>query len=334
MKIVFKSEDFAELNHVREYAEGFEVTDSKGIRETKTEMTHGAMHSCIHRIYCPGMVFSMIEGTLDRDLVHILESDFPYLQMHFELSTTGCLYYPDAQYEIDTVIYGGSHSLLFYPALKGKLHYLKKPLSYSVEIELSLDFLKRLFHDDLEILKEFGKNIEKNRPAIMGNRSFPITPAMKRLLAEVRDCPYNGSLKKLFVEAKVVELLTLQISQINASRSEKKPLKRSDVEKLNEVRDLVVSNLHNPYSIEELARTAGINRTKLQEGFREVFGTTVFGYISDIRLEDARQRILSEDNNATIAEIAAISGYKNPQHFTAAFKKKYGYLPKEVKQKT
>ncbi|WP_353721222.1 AraC family transcriptional regulator [Dyadobacter sp. 676] len=332
MKIVFRSEEFAELNFERGYSEGFGVDERSGIRETRYEYSHPGMHSRMHRIYCPGMICSMIEGELDRDLVQILESDFPYLQMHFELSTTGCLYIPEAKSEIETVIYGGSHSLLFYPALKGRLYYLKKPMSRSVEIELSLDFLRRLFHDDLEVLQDFGKNIEKNHPAVMGNRSFPITPEMNRLLAEIRDCPYTGSLKKLFVEARVVELLILQISQINAAGEEKSRLKRSDIDKLHEVKDLLLRNINDPFSIEELARVAGLNRTKLQEGFKELFGTTVFGYITDTRLEEARRHLLNTDSRLSIGEIAALSGYKNPQHFTAAFKKKFGYLPRDARR--
>jgi AraC family transcriptional activator of pyochelin receptor len=93
-----------------------------------------------------------------------------------------------------------------------------------------------------------------------------------------------------------------------------------------------LKNLNSPYSIEELARIAGINRTKLQDGFKDLFGTTIFGYITDTRLEDARKHIMDGGHNKTIAEIATMSGYKNAQHFTAAFKRKYGYLPKELKK--
>jgi AraC family transcriptional activator of pyochelin receptor len=50
----------------------------------------------------------MIEGSLDRDLVHILESDFPYLQMHFELTTMGCLYHPNAKFEIANESFTGA----------------------------------------------------------------------------------------------------------------------------------------------------------------------------------------------------------------------------------
>ena len=331
MKIVFKSDDFTELNYVREFENGFAVDESSQIRETISDIEYRGIHARTHRIYCPGIVISIVTGSLENNLVQILESDFPYLQMHFELTTTGCLYFPDARFEVNTEIYGGSHSLLFYPSLKGKLNYLKKPDSCSVEIELSLDFLRRIFNNDLEILRDFGKNIEKNYPAIMGNRSFPITAAMRQILKQIQDCSFIGVLKRLFVEAKVIELLTLQISQINGLQASQKALKGVDIDKLNEIKALLLKNINSPFSIEELSKIAGINRTKLQEGFKELFGTTIFGYITDTRLEEAKQKI-QESPNFTIAEIAAITGYKNPQHFTAAFKRKFGFLPKDLRK--
>jgi AraC family transcriptional regulator, transcriptional activator of the genes for pyochelin and ferripyochelin receptors len=332
MKLTFKSEEFGELNFVRDYADGFDVIDADQIRETVHHVDFKGIRTQTHRIYCPGMIVSMMEGSLENDLVQILEGDFPYMQMHFELNTTGCFYYPDAAAEIDTEIYGGTHSILYYPALHGKLHYLKKPHSQSVEIELSVDFLRRIFHNDLEILREFGKNIEASHPAIMGSRSFPITSEMRHILNQIRNCALGGILKRLFVEAKVIELLTLQIAQINALSKTKKTLKKQDIDKLNEVRDILNKNIYTPYSIEELSRLAGINRTKLQEGFKDLFGNTIFGYITDVRLEEARRQILNSHKDDTISEIAAKSGYKNPQHFTAAFKRKFGYLPRDVKK--
>ena len=332
MRIVFKSEEFAGLNFTREYTDGFAVDEHAQIREEKSDLDYNGIHAHHHRIYCPGMVISMVTGALDRDLVNILESDFPYLQMHFELTTTGCLYEPQARFEIATEIYTGFHALLFYPALKGRLSYLKKPESYSVEIELTIDFLRRIFNNDLEILREFGENIEKGHPAIMGNRSFPITATMKHILSQIRECTYSGVLKRIFIEAKVTELLTMQISQIQAMVPGKKVLKKNEIDKLHQVKDLLLQNIHNPYSIEALSKIAGINRTKLQEGFKDQFGTTIFGFIIDQRLEEARIKIQDSSNEKSIAEIATMSGYKNPQHFTTAFKRKYGFLPKELRR--
>ena len=332
MKIVFKSEDFAELHSIREYTEGFGVDGDGQIHEAVADIDYKGIRVHTHRIYCPGMIISMKNGSLENDFVQILESDFPYLQMHFELNTTGCLYFPDDKYEVQTEIYGGSHSLLFYPALNGKLNYLKMPDSSSVEIELSLDFLRKIFNNDLEVLLDFGKNIERNHPAIMGGKSFPITFAMRQILTQIRACSYTGTLKRLFIEAKVVELLTLQISQINnALDVNTKVLRKVDIDKLNDVKTLLLANIQNPYSVEELSKIAGINRTKLQDGFKELFGTTIFGFITDVRLEEARRNIQDINQRSSIAEIASLAGYKNPQHFTVAFKRKFGVLPKELK---
>lgn len=330
MKIVFKSEDYAALNFERHYVDGFAVNEKNGFYEIRTEIDYMGIKNKTQRIYCPGIICSLIYGSLENELVQHIRSDFPYLQMHFELSSTACFYFPKEKFSPVTDIIHGTHCLLFYPALNGNLHYMKKPTSLSVEIELSLDFLRRIFHDDLEVLHDFGKSIERNLPAVMGNQSHPITPQMKEIIFEIRDCPYAGSLKKIFVEAKIIELLTLQISQINAQQP-KTLLKKADIDKLHDIRDIVLANIYNPYSIEELAKLAGMNRTKLQQGFKHLFGTTVFDYLTNIRLEKARQLMLDGDY-AKIAEVSSEVGYKNHQHFTTAFKRKYGYLPKELKR--
>lgn len=331
MKITFKSADIHELNYTREYEQGFGVDTAIGLKESKTTFTYKGILSTAHRIYIPGVILSMFEGASEHELVHTIESDFPYLQMHFEVTTSGCQYFPKGHTEPETHIYRGQHSLLFYSSLNGNLHYLPRPDSFSVEIELSLDFIKRIFNNDLGVLKEFGTSIEKNRPCIMGNKSYPITPRMKDILLDVRQCGYAGSLKKIFVEAKVIELLSLQIDQILRQDGTKVyALKKDDIDKLHHVRDIISSQLATPYSIEQLSWMAGINRTKLQEGFKEVFGDTIFGYLTHLRMEQARQFIL-DGKYSTIAEVANLCGYKNPQHFSAAFKKAFGYSPRELK---
>jgi AraC-like DNA-binding protein len=152
---------------------------------------------------------------------------------------------------------------------------------------------------------------------------------MIQALAEIRNCQYVDSLKRMFVEAKIVELLTLQIDQILSARDTQPALKKKMQDKLQEVRALLLTNLDTPCSIEMLSKTVGINRTNLQEGFKQLFGTTIFGYITDQRMVRA-QELLDSGQYETIAEVATLVGYKNPQHFTAAFKRKFGYLPKQL----
>lgn len=75
----------------------------------------------------------------------------------------------------------------------------------------------------------------------------------------------------------------------------------------------------------ELAREIGINDHKLKVGFRQVFKTTVFGYLHDQRIERSRQ--LLESGEMTVTGAASAVGFANRGHFAAAFRRKFGINP-------
>ena len=76
----------------------------------------------------------------------------------------------------------------------------------------------------------------------------------------------------------------------------------------------------------ELARQVGMCDYNLKRGFKEAFGTTVFGYLRDRRLEKAQQLLLEQ--KMTVASVARAVGYDSPTSFTTAFKRKFGVGPK------
>ncbi|NJK75120.1 MAG: helix-turn-helix transcriptional regulator [Microcoleus sp. SU_5_6] len=87
-----------------------------------------------------------------------------------------------------------------------------------------------------------------------------------------------------------------------------------------------MSNIESPPSLLELAKKAGINDYKLKIGFREVFGTTVFGYLRNQRMEQARQLLLEQQMN--VSEVAQTVGYASLSQFSTAFKHYFGITPK------
>jgi AraC-like DNA-binding protein len=89
-----------------------------------------------------------------------------------------------------------------------------------------------------------------------------------------------------------------------------------------------VVRLH--FSLRGRYRRVGLNEYKLKRGFRELFGTTVFAYLSEQRLALAKRMLL--DTDKTAAEIAFELGYATPQHFSAAFKKRFGVSPKSMRK--
>ncbi|MBP1639482.1 MAG: helix-turn-helix transcriptional regulator [Bacteroidetes bacterium] len=91
----------------------------------------------------------------------------------------------------------------------------------------------------------------------------------------------------------------------------------------------LLEHLAMPPSIDELARIAGINSFKLKNGFKELFGNTIFGYLNSFRLEKAFYMIALGEKNMT--QIAFELGFSSLQHFSTAFKKAYGCSPKKIK---
>ncbi|NJK96484.1 MAG: helix-turn-helix transcriptional regulator [Bacteroidales bacterium] len=106
--------------------------------------------------------------------------------------------------------------------------------------------------------------------------------------------------------------------------------KKDDLERFEFVRKYLIDHMDMPPSLRELAIKSGINEYKLKRGFKEAYNTTVFGYLSDYRLNIAKQRL--ESNWQSIAEIAYDLGYSSPQHFSKAFKEKFGHPPKAIRK--
>ncbi|WP_185287953.1 AraC family transcriptional regulator [Chryseobacterium lactis] len=92
----------------------------------------------------------------------------------------------------------------------------------------------------------------------------------------------------------------------------------------------MVNNLNQNCSLIDLAHQVDTNEFTLKKGFKELFGTTVFNFWSDTKMEQAKKMLLEGDLN--INEISELVGYKNPRHFSTAFKRKYHVIPSQLKK--
>ena len=101
------------------------------------------------------------------------------------------------------------------------------------------------------------------------------------------------------------------------------------MERIHHIKELLVKNIHKPHSINTLADIACMNRTKLQAGFKNIFGNTIYGFLAEERMKRAHQLLITGEY-IKIADIARQIGFKNPNHFSTAFKKRFGYLPKDI----
>ncbi|MDJ0591028.1 MAG: AraC family transcriptional regulator [Pleurocapsa sp. MO_226.B13] len=136
--------------------------------------------------------------------------------------------------------------------------------------------------------------------------------------------------KKLYLQAKVLELLAIQLDPIIAefdSFPAKSTLKPQTIDRIYQARDILLTRLENPPSIAELIQQVGVGDRTLRRGFRELFGTTVIGYLTSQRMKQAEQ--LLREGKLSISEVANIVGYSHLGHFSAAFKREFGITPSQ-----
>lgn len=152
---------------------------------------------------------------------------------------------------------------------------------------------------------------------------------LRNIVNELLNCSFDGITKKSYLESKLTELILVSL-HTEKPRLEK--FKKEDLESLLVMENYIKSHLNEELNIEKLSLLVGFNTSKFKTLFKEHYGMPVFKYITSVRIEKAIELI--SKNNYTISQASYEVGYKNPQHFTVAFKKKLGYLPSQLIKST
>lgn len=182
-----------------------------------------------------------------------------------------------------------------------------------------------------EPLRRFAEQMEAGHQLELCPEPLHLHLALHQAIREVLHCRVQGPLRKLFLSAKALEILVLQAEAFEQHQQRPPRTVRSeyDQERLLFARDYLIQHLQLPPTLPELARLAGLNEYKLKRGFREQFGQTVFGYLADYRLREARAQLIG--GRKTASELAFELGYSSLQHFSAAFRKRFGVSPRELR---
>ncbi|WP_349974489.1 helix-turn-helix transcriptional regulator [Pseudomonas sp. WHRI 8519] len=85
-------------------------------------------------------------------------------------------------------------------------------------------------------------------------------------------------------------------------------------------------------SSSELAGLANVSVRALQEGFRRFAGTSIVGYQRQVRLEQARQ-VLASEQGTSVEQVALRFGFTNAGRFAQYFKAAFGLPPAQVRRR-
>lgn len=267
-----------------------------------------------------------------------------YLDSYISESQAICMgFYPSGSFKItnpglkaeaDRVEGRGETCLSFMRDIRNIEYFPAEQHTQHISISIHLDTL-RSFSSGWNVLPEplqqllHGKEIENFHQSL-----GLIKPTMQRVLDDILRCSYQGIIRQIYLEGKVLELLALQLMQwVTEGRSHPSTakLRRQDVERLYHAKEIMAQTLDNPPSLLELAQQVGLNDHKLKWGFRQLFGMTVFEHLHSCQMQ-AAQRLLTE-TAISITEVANTVGYASLPSFSGAFRKRFGMSPREYRDR-
>nr|WP_320191174.1 AraC family transcriptional regulator [uncultured Desulfobacter sp.] len=208
------------------------------------------------------------------------------------------------------------------------LHYPAKPFCFIVVL-MEPWFVK---HFSQRITGDFSRKIEEMLSLQTEGESFrcPVfmTPSIHVCIHEILGCTYIDARRHLFLGSKALELITLSFDQLNSDKGQDIScfnLETGSQNFVHKARDIMISDIKNPPSLTELSRMVGVNRNRLNECFRKVYGVTIFDFLRTFRLEESKR--LLRAGNRSVTDVAFEVGYAQHGTFSREFKKHFGNTP-------
>lgn len=329
MKKTLHMRDLDEIALETQAPQNFLVDNETGMVERTFSGHQIGIDGFYQELFLENMHVAYSNLQLKHDLELFFESDLEAIVMRFLLrgNTLSLDNKNDYQFSFST----NQTNIVYANGFYGKAQFASKPQDFLVfGIKLRPSFFIKYLPEQSKQLYQFLKHIDTQTTSAVSPYNYQITPQMCLTIQDIMYCNRTGIFKKMLIESKVMELLMLQLEQIISAEYRICSISKKDQEKMYAVREIISKNLDKSTTLIDLARTVGTNEFTLKKGFKEMFGTTVFGYWNDLKMQVAKQMLLSE--NVSISQVAEKTGYKNPQHFTVAFKRKYGITPGKLRR--
>jgi|TARA_B100001540_G_scaffold30300_1_gene26260 AraC-like DNA-binding protein len=250
-------------------------------------------------------------------------TNIDHIQFHFCLKGQLDFMYNNSTYSFN--VNEENAILLFNPDKNLPIEVNIFPGSWLISILVPIKKFHSFFSESADHISFL--NPDNKAKKFYDSVSFP--PSMAVVLSQILNTNIHDSIKVLYFKGKVYELLGLYFNKSENKSIENCPflLIEENVIKIKLAKDIVLERMANPPTIDDLASEIGLSTSKLKEGFKKIYGNTIYSYLLDYKMEEARRMLESKKSN--INEIGHNLGYSTASHFITAFKKKYGTTPKK-----
>ena len=261
-------------------------------------------------------------SNFEKDSEDILfSSDINFIQFHFCLEGKISFRYNNGAYTLD--LKENNSIILFNPSTILPIDAtLEKKTRY-----LSLLITIKKFHG---LFSELTDNISFLSQENSGKKYYKenvITPQISTVLNQIMNEKLSENVKNLYLKGKIFELLGIYFNESNYMDIEQCPFlaDEKNVVKIKMAKEIIIKRMTNPPSLKELSSEVDISLKNLKEGFKEIYGYTVYGFLLEYKMNIASKMLSTKNYN--VNEVADQIGYSTSSHFINAFKNRFGTTP-------
>ncbi len=246
-----------------------------------------------------------------------------YIQFHFCVKGKIKFLFNNGSYQIP--LEDELSLLLYNPKQDLPLNVELQPKSWLISLCITIEKFHSLFSQEAKYIPFLSIESKDKKYYQDGN----ITPSMAIVLNQLMNFNLMPTIKNLYFKAKAYELLSLQFNRTGDANLEQCPFlsDEENILKIRKAKDIIISRMAEPPTLQELSDEIGLSLKKLKDGFKQIYGDSVYSFLFDYKMEFARKLLDSGEYN--VNEVGLRVGYSTASHFIASFRKKFGTTPKK-----
>lgn len=271
----------------------------------------------------PGFFILKFNNETDENQTFKREVSSNFIQFHFCIKGSAIFNFNEGSYVLP--LKEDNSLLLYNPQRDLPINLSLQKNSWVLSILLPINKFHSLFSTEasyITFLSEENKDRKYYKEA-------QITPSMAIVLNQLMNYSLHPIIKPLYFKGKAYELLSLYFNRPADADIEQCPFlaDEDNVSKIKKAKQIIVARMAEPPTLQELADEINLPINRLKEGFKQIYGDSVFSFLFDYKMEVARQLLATGAHN--VNEVGLKVGYSASSHFISAFKKKFGTTPKK-----
>lgn len=251
------------------------------------------------------------------------EIDSSFIQFHYCLKGNGKFIFNDSSYALEV---SEENSLLLYNTQKDlPLNLELSPNSWMVSVVMTIRKFHSLFSKEADYIPFLSSDFQDKKYYSQEN----VSPATAIVLSQIMNYNLHSYIKSLYIKGKVYELIALYFNKSEDADIEQCPflVDEDNVQRIRKAKEIIIARMAEPPTLAELSDEIGLSLKKLKEGFKQIYGDSVYSFLFEHKMDYARKMLETGQHN--VNEVGLKVGYSTASHFIAAFKKKYGTTPKK-----